>query len=473
MFAPSKSYPNYFVIVNTFTCSKKVDDLTDTIPKTEYTAAQTAIYRHNITVKIADGLEQSAVKVIDANADIATLELAAETLAVSDCLRETASPENIYHSIDQLNRKTGETFNGYDSLVAGVGTRLCPNYQAKQSRRTAKKIEKDFEENGISDEHGNLLIDDNGYLKRFGRGYRMRFITLSMPELLCSAILKLLILDRALVLFKKRKLWTEKVKGAYLNKEFTNGKAAYFRWNFHSHALVASKWIDQKQIAFHWTSCVKLACVEYDVDFPETDTKGNSIKLLNVWISDVATYATKNDKSLKDAIFEISKYMAKGSDVLKVPVGELMELNKTLSGRRMFEPYGVFNKHKGRETFEQTDEHGQPLLFWRDDVASEAMDVASTPLLDKETQLTASTTSDTPKETLIRIGTRMILDGKRKEWLAVLAKKMKERRAFRRYQLMMLNPDAIFFTLDGKRFASSDFVRPKKQNVQSFIAVAA
>jgi hypothetical protein len=422
-------------------------------------------------VKIADRLEQSAVNAMQANL-VARQEIA-ETIAIADCLRETASPENIYHSIDQLNRKTGETFNGYDSLVAGVGTRLCPNYQAKQSRRTAKRIEKDFEENGISDEKGNLLVDGNNNLLRFGRGYRMRFITLTMPELDCSATLKLLILERALVLFKKRELWKEKVKCGYVNKELTDGKAAHYRHNFHSHALVASKWIDQKSGANNWTGCVKLACVEYNVEFPENDSNGKPIKLLNVWITDVATYATKNDKSLKDAIFEISKYMAKGSDLVKVPIAELMELNKTLSGRRMFEPYGMFNKHKGRERFEMTDEHGQPLLFWRDDLESEAMDADGTPSLDKETQLTASTTSGTPKETLIRIGTRMILDGKRKEWLAILAKKMKERRAFRRYQLMMLNPDAIFFTLDGKRFASSDFVRPKKQNVQSFIAVAA
>jgi hypothetical protein len=443
--------------------------LTDIIPKTEYTASETAIYRRNITVKIADRLEQSAVDAIKAN--LVAREEIAETIAVSDCLRETASPENIYHSIDQLNRQTGETFNGYDSLVAGVGTRLCPNYQAKQSRRTAKRIEKDFRENGISDEKGNLLVDGNNNLLAFGRGVRLRFVTLTMPELVCSATLKLLILERALVLFKKRELWKEKVKCGYVNKELTDGKAADYRHNFHSHALVASKWIDQKGGATNWTSCVKLACVEYNVDFPEKDSYGQPIKLLHVWITDVATYATKNDKSLKDAIFEISKYMAKGSDIENVPVGELMELNKTLSGRRMFEPYGIFNNHKGRERFEQTDEHGQPLLFWRDDAASEATDADSTPLLDKGTQLTASTTSDTPKETLIRIGTRMILAGQRKEWLAILAKKMRERRAFRRYQLMMLNPDAIFFTLDGKRFASSDFVRPKKQNVQSFVAI--
>jgi hypothetical protein len=425
-------------------------------------------------VKIANRLEQSAVSVMHSNPD-ARQEIA-ETIAISDCLRETASPANIYHSVDQLNRKTGETFNGYGSLAVAVGTRLCPNYQAKQSRRTSKKIEKDFIENGITDEKGNLLVNSNGDLLRFGRGVRLRFVTLSMPELVCSASLKLLILDRALVLFKKRKLWTERVKGGYINKEWTDGESTYFRWNFHSHALIASKWITQKEIAYHWTSCVKLACVEYNVEFPEKDSYGQPIELLNVWINDVVTHAEKNNKDLKSAIFEISKYVAKGSDIENVPVAELAELNSLLSGRRMFEPYGVFNEHKGRETFEMTDEHGQPLLFWRDDLESEAMNADGTPLLDRGTQLTASTTSASPKparDTLIRIGTRMILDGKRTEWLAILAKKMKKRRAFRRYQLMMLNPDAIFFTLDGERFASSDFVRPKKQNVQSFIAIVA
>jgi hypothetical protein len=448
--------------------------LTDTIPKIEYTASETAIYRRKITVTIADRLKNSADNLVTPTAELETLELAAETIAIADCLRETASPENIYHSVDQLNRQTGETFNGYGSLAVAVGTRLDPNYQAKQSRRTAKKVENDLFENGITDENNNLLVNSNGDLITFGRGVRLRFVTLSMPELVCSASLKLLILDRALVLFKKRKLWAERVKGGYVNKEWTDGKATYFRWNFHSHALIVSLWITQKEIAFHWTKCVELACIEYDVDFPETDSNGQPINFLNVWINDVVTHAEKNDKSLKSAISEISKYVAKGSDIENVPVAELAGLNNLLSGRRMFEPYGIFNKHKGRERFEMTDEHGQPFLFWRDGLEENA--VITTPSLDKGTQLTASTTgaSSKPKsDTLVRIGTRMILEGKRREWLAILAKKMKERRAFRRFQLMQLNPDAIFFTLDGKRFASSDFVRPKKQNVQSFIAIAA
>ncbi len=446
--------------------------MTDIIPKTEYTASQTAIYRRNITVKIADRLKSSADKLITPTAELETLEMAAETMAISDCLRETASPENIYHSVNQLNRKTGETFYGYGSLAVAVGTRLCPNYQAKQSRRTSKKIENDLLENGITDEKGNLLVDGNNNLLRFGRGVRLRFVTLSMPELVCSASLKLLILDRALVLFKKRKLWTERVKGGYVNKEWTDGKATYFRWNFHSHALIASLWITQKEIAYHWTSCVELACIEFNVDFPETDSNGQPINFLNVWINDVATHAEKNNKSLKDAIFEISKYVAKGSDIENVPVAELAELNQLLSGRRMFEPYGIFNEHKGRERFEMTDEHGQPLLFWRDDLESEAIDVASTPSLDKGTQMTA-TAPKPARDTLVRIGTQMILAGHRKEWLELLHKKMHKRRAFRRWQLMELNPDAIFFTLDGRRFASSDFVHPKKQIVESFIAVSA
>ncbi len=419
-------------------------------------------------MKIADRLEQSAVKAIEAN--LVSREEIAETIAIADCLRDTASPENIYHSVNQLNRKTGETFYGYGSLAVAVGTRLCPNYQAKQSRRTSKKIENELLENGITDEKGNLLVDGNNNLLRFGRGVRLRFVTLSMPELVCSASLKLLILDRALVLFKKRKLWTERVKGGYVNKEWTDGKATYFRWNFHSHALIASLWITQKEIAYHWTSCVELACIEHDVDFPETDSNGQPINFLNVWINDVATHAEKNNKDLKSAIFEISKYVAKGSDIENVPVAELAELNQLLSGRRMFEPYGIFNEHKGRETFEQTDEHGQPLLFWRDGL--EENSVIITPSLDKGTQMTA--TAPKPKrDTLIRIGTQMILAGHRKEWLELLHKKMHKRRAFRRWQLMELNPDAIFFTLDGRRFASSDFVHPKKQIVESFIAVAA
>jgi hypothetical protein len=421
-------------------------DLTDdtflsTSRRSKFTPAQTASYRRRITLDIASRLESSALPESEFS------ELSAETLAVADCLRETALPENIYFSVDQTNFRTGECFNGYGSLAVSVGTRLCPNYQAKQSSRTNKRIRAFFERVGITDSHGNLLVNNNGNLSNFERGVRLRFLTLSMPYLDCSATTKLLILAYALVLFKKRSLWVENVKGAYISKEFTNGKAVDFHWNFHSHALIVSKWLDQARIAFDWTDCVIAACSEYDTKFPELDSKGKPINFLNVWIKDVSTYAKENQMSLDGAVFEISKYMAKGSDILNVPSNELPELNRLLSGRRMIESYGIFNSHKGKSIIETED-------------------VESKPSLDKGTQMTAKE----KKDTLVRIGTKMILDGKRDEWLIFLHRKMDKRRAFRRQQLSDINPMAKFFTLDGGSFSSSDFICPEKPNVKSFVS---
>jgi hypothetical protein len=422
-------------------------DLTDSNPssvtgkRSKFTPAQTASYRRGITLDIATRLESSALS------DSCLSDLSARTLAISDCLRETALPENVYFSVDQTNFRTGECFDGYGSLAVSAGTRLCPNYQAKQSSRTNKRIRSAFERVGITDSHGNLLAKDGGNLLNFERGVRLRFLTLSMPRLDCSSTTKLLILAYALVLFKKRSLWVENVKGAYISKEFTGGKAVDFHWNFHSHALVASKWLDHGSIAFHWTECVIAACSEYDIEFPEVDSKGNRINFLNVWVKDVSTYAEENQMSLDSAVFEISKYMAKGSDILNVPSDELPELNDVLSGRRMIESYGIFNSHKGKSV-------------------NKVKIVESKPLVHKRTQMTAKEN----KPTLVRIGTKMILDGKRDEWLLFLRRKMEKRRAFRRHQLSDLNPMAKFFTLDGGTFSSSDFIFPEKPNVKSFVS---
>jgi hypothetical protein len=65
----------------------------------------------------------------------------------------------------------------------------------------------------------------------------------------------------------------------------------------------------------------------------------------------------------------------------------------------------------------------------------------------------------------------MILEGRREEWRMLLHKKESLRRAFRQRQLAELYPEAIFFTLGGRKFASSDFVHGEKPNVKSFISV--
>jgi hypothetical protein len=261
-----------------------------------------------------------------------------------------------------------------------------------------------------------------------------------MPELCCTAEEKLSILDRALVLFKKRSIWVDNVLGAYVSEEFTDGEASYFRWNFHAHALLVSKWIERDEIGSDWTDCIEKACEEFCVEFPEFDTKGERINHLHVWINDVATYARKNQVSLDSAVFEISKYMSKGSDILNVPVNELAALNRTLSGRRMFEPYGIFNSHRGTEAEQETS------------------NAADKPLLDNRTQLTAEDESESEsavelrRETLVERGTRMILEGRRSEWLLDLRKEMGRRRAWRRKQLLTLYPRAVFWTLDGRMF---------------------
>lgn len=433
----------------------------------DFTACETALYRRDISVSIADRLAESAnIELLAAlacrtPAALALAEFAAESLAVADCMRETASDENIYYSTDQINFATGELYDGYGSLVCAVGTRIDPSHQSKQSTRWSRKIKKSYVQLGITDADGSPLVRKDGSLKNFASGVRLRFLTVSMPLLKCSAAQKLLILDAALVKLKKRDVWKNSVVGAYLSEEFTNGEAAYFSWNFHAHALLVSKWLDQELLAAEWTDCVIKACELYNVEFPEFDTKGNPINHLHIWINDVATYAKEKGISLAKAIFEVSKYSCKGSDILNVPTEELAELRRTLHGRRMVESYGIFNNQKGKSEPQKSIEELEleAILFEHNDQSTEPEtdNSGDKPLLDTKTQLTPKAAK--PKtETLIRIGTRMILEGKRSEWLALLAEKMRKRRAFRREQLAELQPNATFHLLSGRTFSSSDYL---------------
>ena len=95
--------------------------------------------------------------------------------------------------------------------------------------------------------------------------------------------------------------------------------------------------------------------------------------------------------------------------------------------------------------------------------------VIESPSIYTSPQLTAE--KRTPMPTLLRIGAQMIAEGRRDEWKILLNQKMGRRRAFRRQQLAEKHPKAVFYTLSGDRFSSSDFVFSDKPKV-SFASTA-
>ncbi len=409
-------------------------------------ASETAIYRCQSGLKVAELLEESAHYLESADA-------AAEAIAISDCMRESSSPQNLYFSVNQKNSKTGEKSNRYGCLSVAVGSRLDANYEAKQSTRNKRKVLEKLTARQIIDARGQLLINPEGNLLFAARGNRLRFLTFTSPNLACNEEIDLLIQKRAMELFKKREVWINAVDSAFINLELTEGKAEIIHTHWHNHALAVSKWIDQELFAFEWTSCFEIAAAEYGVKY-------KAERNLVFWVNDVVEYVKNKQRdgkkgeqiSFQKAILEISKYFCKSSSILKFPVEKIAKLERIFRGRKFFQTYGNFNECKG---------------------TSKRANLPVEPSIYKRTQMTASETKPTLriKQTLVRIGTRMILEGRREEWRMLLHKKESLRRAFRQRQLAELYPEAIFFTLGGRKFASSDFVHGEKPNVKSFISV--
>jgi hypothetical protein len=155
---------------------------------------------------------------------------------------------------------------------------------------------------------------------------------------------------------------------------------------------------------------------------------------LTVDIKDVSTYAKKKGKSLDDAVEELCKYVVKGSDYEKVPVAELVDIDEALFNRQMIKSYGDFNNQKGKGNEETKSKDTSLDTKYITDGAAH--------LKPKRAR----------RPSMVETGVRLILDGKRDEWLRIIRVTMEHRREFRVEQLAWKYPHACFRTLDGGRW---------------------
>jgi hypothetical protein len=195
--------------------------------------------------------------------------------------------------------------------------------------------------------------------------------------------------------------------------------------------LLVGKHIDQWQIADAWTDCIERACAEFAVEFLMRNMVSNR---LTVDIKDVATYAKKKGKSLDDAVDELCKYVVKGSDYEKVPVAEIVEIDEALFKRQMIKSYGDFNNQKGKGNAE---------------TASKDTSLDTKYITDGAASLKPKRVR---RPSMVETGVRLILDGRRDEWLQIIGVTMEHRREFRVEQLAWKYPHATFRTLDGGRW---------------------
>ncbi len=371
----------------------------------EYSASDKAVYLMQDGRKLANLFGQSAL-----------LKHDARFIARADLLRETYRAKNIYHATDLINYQTGELFDGYGVLINAVNSRLSKAYLTASARRARKRIRETLAET-------KLFV-----------GERYRFLTLTMPYLKADAATVLKVKDRALTLLKKRRLWTSNIRAGFISEEMTIGDSSTFyftHFHAHAHALLVGKHIDQWQIADAWTDCIERACAEFAVEFLMRNTVSNR---LTVHIKDVATYAKKKGKSLDDAVDELCKYVVKGSDYEKVPVAEIVEIDEALFKRQMIKSYGDFNNQKGKGNAE---------------TASKDTSLDTKYITDGAASLKPKRAR---RPSMVETGVRLILDGRRDEWLQIIGVTMEHRREFRVEQLAWKYPHATFRTLDGGRW---------------------
>jgi len=388
-------------------------------PKEEFTIHEKVWYRYETGNKLADRFAEAARRENDI-----------EALVGSDLLKATFSRSNFFWSEDFINYETGETFGGHGVIAQFSSSRLNASYNALQARRQRKKITAQIKD-------VKILV-----------GCRYRFLTLTLPFLKTSFPNVVAIKERAFTLFRKRHLWVDNVQGAFAGEESTVGScSSYFQTHHHLHAhcLVLSKYMEWSEIETVWTDCVEKACQEYGVECV-TDRTTNRI---HADVRDVAKRAWEQGKSVEQAVLELCKYVVKGSDYHKLSDRELLVVEKTLSNRQMVRRYGCFNE-RGENTPSQNSHS-----------------VGETPSLD--TKCIVDGESDQPKrETLKQTGVRLCKEGKRVEWLEYRDAVMDQRREWRRLQLSVLYPHAVFHTLAGETWSGVSVRRPEVVSIDDY-----
>jgi hypothetical protein len=344
----------------------------------------------------------------------------ARAIAIADCMREDYRPENVYVSEDQINYQTGELFDGYGILQTAVNNRLSLAYQQFSSARARKRV--------------TAKISTVKMLVR----HNWRFLTLTLPYLRTDVATVLAIADRAVELFKKRKLWTDNVGGAFFGEEMTIGESstqAFTHFHTHIHILMLGKYIEQWKLADAWTGCVEKACAELGVEFVMRNLKTNR---LMTDVRDVRNYASSKAMSVTKAIEECCKYTTKGSDYEKVPERELVEIERALRGRQMVRTFGQFNSRKGKS---------------KESNVSKDTSLDTQHTFHGEAVKTRFKRNKRRVKSLVALGEEMILNGQRDEWLKILRVTMQNRRDFRREYLARKYPHATFRTLDGQKWS--------------------
>lgn len=217
---------------------------------------------------------------------------------------------------DLHNEQTGELYAG-NGVIWACGSKLCPSCIAKAANRSRKELK--------------LALQN----QKLFTGERYQFITLTIPNPNLSLLETRRILDRSWTLFRKRKYFVEKIRGASKSEEFTITKNGY---HYHYHLLAVTRFLDFQKFRAEWTDCVRIAHEENNLPF-EVNT---SDKLLEVKVQRV----NPSKNGLKGAIQEVCKYVTKSDSWEKIPEKDLIEIASIKRFWRMVELVGLFRDQR-------------------------------------------------------------------------------------------------------------------------------
>jgi ribosomal protein L34 len=351
-----------------------------------------------------------------------------QALADSYLISESAIQEN-YYITPRMIGEYGEEYEGLFTFTTLSTSRLCPNYVAQQSH-AARKVVK---------------LRVLGTEKRVGCSHKL--VTLTKPKMIGAGIEKdFAVFDDALVRFRKAIWWTSRTFATVKGEEVTEGDKKQLekegrRWSFerdgyhlHAHLLTYSKFLQWEELGELWKKCLKKAAKKHGVKLEFNTSHGRPV----VDIRKVKARARDGkDISEEAAIFEVCKYVVKGSGFARLPASQLIELDRALRGRHMLEYWGEYNKRRGSKSRK-----------------------AAT-YLDEKKQLTDSEQAGSEKVELPKpekrrarplreIGAEMCAAGHEKEWAEMVQEVGRQRREWRKSDLITRFPFNIFYRIDGK-----------------------
>lgn len=118
--------------------------------------------------------------------------------------------------------------------------------------------------------------------------------------------------QKALLALRRRKLWAQ-VKGGCASLEITNGGDG---WHLHAHLLLDVRWLDMNVLAVEWGNLV-----------------GQEFGIVKI-----------KDVRGTDYLSEVSKYVAKGSELAKWEGEQMWEFICAIRGKRFFFAFGSLFK---------------------------------------------------------------------------------------------------------------------------------